>query len=131
MIELLKALQIIEAIKRITGPWEVYHLAGGGEMDEETADHLEAGKVAIISGGTLRATYKEGGKQHELRGSVSFGGFRYREIIKWDGKDVEGDDLYTSSHLTDSEDRRVIVDFKFTSGGTRHHFRFKKSIQGV
>lgn len=130
MIELLKAIQIIDAIKRLRGPWTVFSHEGDGELDEETAIQLETGKVSILNGGTIRATYVEDATQHELRGSVSFGGFRYKEIIKFDGKDVESDDFNLSSHLTDGEDRRVILDFKFRDGDTRRWVRFKKVIEG-
>lgn len=127
-MEILKILNIMEMIKRLKGPWDVYYAQDTAEMDEETALRMTEGKVSIISGGTLKGVCKDGQSLHELRGSVSFGGFRYREIIKWNGKDVDSDDLNVSSHLSDSEDRRLIVDFKFKSGGSAHWFRFLKQL---
>lgn len=132
MIELLKAMQIIEFIKKVAGNWEVYHHTGGTEIDEETANPCTGGKVTIIRGGTIKAVYRDldrTAKTHELRGSVSFGNFRYQEIIKWDGKDVEGDDFNVSSHFADEENRRLILDFKFVKDGERQWFRFKKEIE--
>jgi hypothetical protein len=134
MGELLKTLAIIDAIKQIQGPWQVYHHEGDGEIDEETAERFKDGKVTIV-GGALKATYKKKSGQetamYTLEGRAAVINWSYREIIKWNGVDVDRDDIYTSSHIMGEGERRVIVDFKFTLAGVKHWFRFKKSVEGV
>ena len=46
MQELLRILQLIQLINSVTGPWEVLHHAGDGELNEETAEKLGDGDVA-------------------------------------------------------------------------------------
>lgn len=133
MFELFKAFQVINAIKALTGPWQVFHHTGPGEVDEDS-DPQFSGKMDLgitSSSYIVKGEWTESGKVHKLRGEAGIVRLKVRETIELDARQVDKDDIYVSSHLDDESDRRLIVEYRFKDGEMFHRVRFKKSAQGV
>lgn len=130
MQELLRILQLIQLINSVTGPWEVLHHAGDGELNEETAEKLGDGDVAVTTAGVavrVKGTFNESDSLHQLWGEAKISGFRYKETIRRDGQEVDQDDLYFSTRF-DADTKIVFVEFRYAQAGAKHRYRFKKVV---
>ncbi len=106
------------------GKWQASHRIDGAQTAERPK--VTSFRCGLQDGKPwLAFEFTEPDGAHTLRGEVNIGGGA--ETIKYDGQDVDDDDVILSYRLRGAQIRGV-VEFEFVSGGKTHRYRFDATV---
>ncbi len=105
--------------------WQASHKVNNVQTAERPAVSRFVCGLAAGEGIWFQFEFKESAKDHTLRGSFAVD--NRNEIIKFDGADVEDDDVILSHRFRGAE-LRGVVEFEFLLNGQTHRYRFDATL---